>query len=70
MSRRVGNGRGNGRGVAQLVADFGHELPPLAPAPARVKDTDPFTVMVGKHGRSRARRRLGSRPRAACGRTG
>ncbi len=52
MSRRVGNGRGNGRGVAQLVADFGHELPPLAPAPARVKDTDPFTVMVGKHGRS------------------
>lgn len=52
MSRRVGNGRGNGRGVAQLVADFGHELPPLAPAPARVKYTDPFTVMVGKHGRS------------------
>lgn len=52
MSRRAGNGRGNGRGVAQLVADFGHELPPLAPAPARVKDTDPFTVMVGKHGRS------------------
>lgn len=52
MSRRVGNGRGNGRGVAQLVADFGHELPPLAPASARVKDTDPFTVMVGKHGRS------------------
>jgi hypothetical protein len=52
VSRRVGNGPGNGRGVAQLVADFGHELPPLAPAPARVKDTDPFTVMVGKHGRS------------------
>jgi hypothetical protein len=52
VSRRVGNGRGNGRGVAQLMADFGHELPPLAPAPARVKDTDPFTVMVGKHGRS------------------
>jgi hypothetical protein len=52
VSRRVGNGRGNGRGVAQLVADFGHELPPLAPAPARVKDTDPFTVMVGKHGRA------------------
>jgi hypothetical protein len=39
-----------GRGVAQLVADFGHQLPPLAPAPAPVKDADPFTLMVGKHG--------------------
>jgi hypothetical protein len=52
VSRRVGDGRGNGRGVAQLVADFGRELPSLAPAPARVKDADPFTVIVGKHGRS------------------
>ncbi len=41
-----------GRGVAQLVADFGHHLPPLAPAPAPTKDSDPFTVMVGKHGRT------------------
>ncbi len=41
-----------GRGVAQLVADFGHTLPPLASAPAPAKDSDPFTVMVGKHGRS------------------
>src|SRR3954470_19314452 len=48
MSRRFGNGRG----VAQLVADFGHELPSLAPAPVRVRDADPFTVVVGKHGRS------------------
>jgi hypothetical protein len=52
VSRRVGDGRGDGRGVAQLVADFGHELPSLAPAPARVKDVDQFTVIVGKHGRS------------------
>jgi hypothetical protein len=41
---------GAGRGVAQLVADFGHRLPPLAPAPAPVKDADPFTLTVGKHG--------------------
>ena len=39
-----------GRGVAQLVADFGHHLAPLQPAPAPVKDSDPFTFMVGKHG--------------------
>ena len=41
---------GAGRDVAQLVADFGHQLPPLAPAPNPVKDVDPFTLMVGKHG--------------------
>jgi len=52
VSRRVTNGHRNGRGVAQLVADFGHQLPPPAPAPARVKDADPFAVRVGKHGRS------------------
>jgi hypothetical protein len=39
-----------GRGVGRLVADFGHQLPPLAPAPPPVKDGDPFTLMVGKHG--------------------
>ena len=42
----------NGRGVAQLVSDFGHQLPPLVPAPARSKDVDPFHVMVSRHGRS------------------
>jgi len=47
---RRGRG-GDGRGVARLVADFGHRLPPLAPAPAPVKDCDPFTLMVGRHGR-------------------
>ncbi|HEX8093487.1 ATP-binding protein [Jatrophihabitans sp.] len=52
MSRRIGDGHRNGRGIAQLVADFGHELPPLAPAPARAKAADPFTAMVGKHGRT------------------
>ena len=56
MSRRAAdtsrNARSNGRGVGQLVSDFGHDLPPLVAAPARVKDTDPFTVMVGKHGAS------------------
>ncbi|WP_375504463.1 ATP-binding protein [uncultured Jatrophihabitans sp.] len=41
----------DGRGVAQLVADFGHTLPPLVPAPAPLKDVDPFGEMVGKHGR-------------------
>jgi len=41
---------GAGRDVAQLVADFGHQLPALAPAPDPVKDVDPFTLMVGKHG--------------------
>ena len=43
---------GTGRGVAQLVADFGHHLPPLTAPPPAVKDSDPFTVMVGRHGRS------------------
>ena len=42
---------GTGRGVAQLVADFGHHLPPLTAAPPAVKDGDPFTDMVGRHGR-------------------
>jgi hypothetical protein len=41
---------GTGRGVAQLVGDFGHQLPPLAPAPEPVKDLDPFPLVVGKHG--------------------
>jgi hypothetical protein len=50
MTRR--HRAGDGRGVAQLVADFGHRLPPLAPEPAPAKDSDPFTLMVGRHGRS------------------
>ncbi len=39
-----------GRGVAQLVADFGHNLPPIAAPNEQVKDREPFTAMVGKHG--------------------
>jgi hypothetical protein len=54
VSRRSG---GDGRGLAQLVADFGHQLPPLEPAPIRATDADPFTGMVGRHGR----------PGRACG---
>jgi hypothetical protein len=38
--------------VAQLVADFGHQLPPLAPAPVRPQDADPFPFLVGRGGRS------------------
>ncbi|HEY7814734.1 MAG TPA: hypothetical protein VIC62_15925, partial [Nakamurella sp.] len=41
----------SGRGVAELVADFGHHLPPLTPPPEPIKDSDPFTMMVGKRGR-------------------
>jgi len=51
--RRGPTGRvGAGRGVAQLVADFGHPLP----GPTRVTgpwpQPDPFTFGVGRHGRS------------------
>ena len=49
MSPRRDDG---GRGVAQLVADFGHQLPRLTPPLEQLKDSDPFTAMVGKHGRS------------------
>lgn len=49
MSRRCA---ADGRGVAQLVSDFGLQLPPIAPPQAAVKDTDPFTVMVGRRGLS------------------
>jgi hypothetical protein len=43
-------GRGRGRGVAQLVADFGHQLPPLSPAPVRPEDADPFPFLAGRRG--------------------
>ena len=33
-----GQGRGNGRDVARLLADFGHQLPTVAPSPAAVKE--------------------------------
>ncbi len=52
MTRSAPKGRDRGRGVAQLVADFGHQLPALTAPPSPVKDTDPFTVTVGRHGRS------------------
>ncbi|MCW2530151.1 MAG: uncharacterized protein JWM76_5011, partial [Pseudonocardiales bacterium] len=51
MSRPRREDHRTGRGIAQLVADFGHQLPPLSPQPVGVSDSDPFTVTVGKHGR-------------------
>ena len=53
MTRRdSSSGRGGGRGVAELVLDFGHRLPPVSrPPAAAVRDGDPFTVTVGRHGR-------------------
>ncbi|MHA3700735.1 ATP-binding protein [Jatrophihabitans sp. YIM 134969] len=48
--RRTQDGVPGGRGVAQLVADFGHELPALVPPPTPGPDSDPFTVVVGRHG--------------------
>jgi hypothetical protein len=41
-----------GRGIAELVADFGHRLPPLALAAEPEPDGDPFTFAVGRHGRA------------------
>jgi hypothetical protein len=37
--------------VAQLVSDFGHQLPLLTPPPATPEDTDPFSFVVGRRGR-------------------
>ncbi|MCW2527251.1 MAG: uncharacterized protein JWM76_2111 [Pseudonocardiales bacterium] len=51
MSRPRREDHRTGRGIAQLVADFGHQLPPLAPPPVGVSDADPFNVMVGMRGR-------------------
>jgi len=53
VSRRSRHGGSSGgRGVAELVADFGHQLPSAVPLPAPVRETDPFTVTVGRHGRA------------------
>ncbi|GAA4752790.1 hypothetical protein GCM10023328_40030 [Modestobacter marinus] len=53
-SRRIGRQRQStrGRGVAHLVSDFGHELPPLLSPPARPADVDPFDTLVGRRGRT------------------
>ncbi len=50
MSRRV---RGGGRSVAQLVADFGHRIPPPVPEAASGKERDPFGETVSRRGRRR-----------------
>ena len=41
-----------GRGIAELVADFGHRLPTLTQPAKQLTDGDPFPAMVGTHGRS------------------
>jgi len=52
-SSAAGRARGAaGRGVGELVADFGPAFPGLAPVPASAKEADPFTVTVGRHGRT------------------
>jgi len=40
-----------GRGLAELVADFGHQLPPPAPDDKVTAHPDPFGDVVGKRGR-------------------
>ena len=63
--RGTGTGPRDGRGVAQLVADFGHHLPPLHPPPVTVKDRRAVPG-VGRQARPRrARRRLGAGAGAA-----
>jgi hypothetical protein len=49
---RRNKGDRDGRGVAQLVADFGHDLPSTQLVPAVAKEAELFSVVVGKHGRS------------------
>ncbi len=49
MRRRVQ--LGSGRGVAELVADFGHHLPPPPRTRDVLPDSDPFGDVVGRHGR-------------------
>ena len=48
---RPRNTRLGGRGVAQLVSDFGHQLPSLIPPPTTPEDTDAFSLVVGRRGR-------------------
>ncbi len=40
-----------GRDLTELVGDFGHQLPPRRPALAAAAASDPFTELVGRHGR-------------------
>jgi len=51
VSRRPGGGRGSGRGVVELVADFGHRIPPAPAAAAAGKERDPFGELVSRRGR-------------------
>ena len=53
MSRRAATTSRDaaGRDIARLVADFGHHFPAVAAAPRRAAEADPFTLMVGRHGR-------------------
>jgi hypothetical protein len=53
MIRRRAAAPRDGRGVARLVSDFGHQLPPTLRAVTPVRDRDPFTVVVGRHGHAR-----------------
>ncbi len=46
-----GRGLPGGRGVSELVADFGHQFPPVPVPVARPREVDPFTLLVGRHGR-------------------
>lgn len=41
----------SGRGLAQLVADFGHQLPPLRASSDGTPNVEAFTDPVGRHGR-------------------
>lgn len=50
MIRRPATGR-HGRGLAQLVADFGHQLPPLRASSDATPNAEAFTDHVGRHGR-------------------
>ncbi len=54
IGRRAGHRRriAQGRGVAQLVSDFGHQLPMPPSASVRPADAVPFTSLVGRRGRT------------------
>ncbi len=51
MNRRYRPGPQAGRGLGELVADFGHQLPPRVPAAVRQAAADPFTELLGRRGR-------------------
>ncbi len=46
-----GHGGGSGRGVARLVADFGHQLPPHPIAPTPLAPAEVFTEVISGRGR-------------------